>query len=220
MDLLKGCNQLAAACILLQNYPKQGGRHDFFLALGGGLAKSGLPLEDAKALLIPVINASGDEEAGARINDIENTYRKFSGGDLNITGWNQVKEFIDPKAIKKLGEFLEIKISYVVPRTDSNSFDAEVWTTPVSLQSVKVNPMLPEMLPEAIRDFAIDVAYRTDVPLDFTATALICFLGNVMGRKYSVQPKNNNHKWKEFPNLWGAIIADPSSRKSTCNFEK
>jgi hypothetical protein len=217
-EIMSCCNRLAAACLLLQNYPPSGSRHDFFLALSGGLAKSGMALDSAKTLLEPVILASGDDEPGARLTDIENTYLKFSSGDLNLTGWNQATNWIDKKVLKKLGEFLSIKISYVVPRTvsgtGSSSFEAEEWTTPVSIQPIKVAPMLPEMLPEAIREYACDVAHRKNVPLDFPATALICFIGNAMGRKFSIQPKDNDYTWKEFPNLWGMIIADPSSRKS------
>ncbi|MBF0442801.1 MAG: DUF3987 domain-containing protein [Oligoflexales bacterium] len=213
-DLIESCNRLAAACIILQNYPKTGSRHDFFLAVSGGLAKSGVTLENAKKLLEPVIMISGDEELDARLHDVDKTYAKFLSGDQNITGWSRVKEFIDEKSIKKLGEYLSVKINYVVNTSNRTTFDAEVWSDPVSFLPISVDPMLPEMLPEAIRGFACDVAYRKNVPLDFTAVALICFIGNAMGRKFSIQPKRNDESWKEFPNLWGAIIADPSARKT------
>lgn len=84
---------------------------------------------------------------------------------------------------------------------------------PMSLPDVR--PLRPEMLPEAIRDFVMDVSYRQQSPADFIAVTALCAISTVLGRKIRIRPKQNDD-WVVTPNLWGAIIGKPSAMKSPC----
>lgn len=71
----------------------------------------------------------------------------------------------------------------------------------------------PEMLPDTIRSYIMDVADRQQSPPDFVAVAALCGLSALLGRKVLMRPKRYDD-WTVTPNLWGAIIGRPSAMKS------
>ncbi|KTD25447.1 Uncharacterised protein [Legionella lansingensis] len=76
-----------------------------------------------------------------------------------------------------------------------------------------VLPFLPDMLPEAIRDYVFDVAERQQSLPDFVAVTAIVGLSGLLGRKASICPKQFD-SWCVVPNQWGTIIGRPSAMKS------
>lgn len=70
-----------------------------------------------------------------------------------------------------------------------------------------------DMLPEAIRDYILDVADRQQSLPDFVAVAAIVGLAGLVGRKALICPKQLDD-WSVTPNQWGAIIGRPSAMKS------
>src|ERR1035441_11032664 len=73
--------------------------------------------------------------------------------------------------------------------------------------------MTADMLPGALRGYIADVAARQGVPIEFPATACIVAAGSVLGRRLTIRPKGLDN-WTVVPNLWGALVADPSELKS------
>ncbi len=71
----------------------------------------------------------------------------------------------------------------------------------------------PNMLPEAMRGFIMDVANRQQSQPDFVAVAAIVGLSGLLGRKVLICPKQHDD-WEVTPNQWGAIIGRPSAMKS------
>jgi hypothetical protein len=72
----------------------------------------------------------------------------------------------------------------------------------------------PALLPDALRPWCIDIAERMQVPLDLPAVAAVAALGASVMRRALIQPKALDSTWTEYPNLWGAIVADPGLMKS------
>jgi hypothetical protein len=72
---------------------------------------------------------------------------------------------------------------------------------------------VPEMLPENLRPWLLDVAERGQFPFDFLAVAAMSALGSIIGRRCAVYPKQQDD-WHEYPNLWAAIIGRPGAMKS------
>nr|WP_235918909.1 YfjI family protein [Aureimonas psammosilenae] len=72
---------------------------------------------------------------------------------------------------------------------------------------------VPDLLPEALRDYVFDVAERQQSAPDFSAVAALCGLASVIGNKVRIAPKRNDD-WVVVPNLWGAIVGRPSAMKS------
>lgn len=71
----------------------------------------------------------------------------------------------------------------------------------------------PEMLPEPLRGWLVDIAERMNCPLDFVAVASLSMLGSLIGTRCAVRPKLKD-SWIELANIWGGIVAPPSSKKS------
>ena len=70
------------------------------------------------------------------------------------------------------------------------------------------------LLPDDLKDWAVDTAERLDkMPLDYPAIAIVVALGGMVGRRVVVQPKKND-PWVVAPNLWGAAVGSPSTKKS------
>lgn len=127
----------------------------------------------------------------------------------NITDFNDMETLCGLDQVKAIIDSSCASINIVTPI--QNSVNKSPLPLPDSLPSVL--PFNPEMLPEAIRGFVMDVADRQQSPPDFVAVAAICALSAVLGRKVLMHPKQNDD-WKITPNQWGAIIGRPSAMKS------
>src|SRR4051812_39981006 len=55
----------------------------------------------------------------------------------------------------------------------------------------------PELLPDALRPWCIDIAARMQVPLDFPAVAAVAALGAAVMRRAKIQPKALDTSWTE-----------------------
>ncbi|WP_409147135.1 YfjI family protein [Pseudoxanthobacter sp. M-2] len=89
------------------------------------------------------------------------------------------------------------------------------WPHPLPITSTlpPVPPFDPELLPERVRHYVMDVADRQQAPPDFAAVAALCGLAAVLGNTVKIAPKAQDD-WTVTPNLWGAIIGRPSAMKS------
>jgi hypothetical protein len=94
-------------------------------------------------------------------------------------------------------------------------FHEKSWPEPKPIESAlpPVKPFTAELLPDALRDYVLDVADRQQAPPDFAAVAAICGLAALAGNRVRIRPKQNDD-WEVVPNLWGAIIGRPSAMKS------
>lgn len=91
----------------------------------------------------------------------------------------------------------------------------EAWPEPQPLPSAlpPVAPFDIELLPDSLRGWAVDVAERMSVSIDFPAVAMMAMLGGVLGRRAGIAPKRYDD-WTVTPNLWSAIVGRPTSKKS------
>ncbi|MBC6991676.1 YfjI family protein [Hymenobacter sp. BT491] len=90
------------------------------------------------------------------------------------------------------------------------------WPIPAKLTS-RLRPVPPfkeTLFPPALRPALSDVAYRMQCPPDWPAVAWLVMLGAVVGNRCGIRPKQRDTGWVEVPNLWGAIVAEPSSLKT------
>src|SRR6266852_4204681 len=93
--------------------------------------------------------------------------------------------------------------------------EAESWPVPRPLSAAlaEVCPFDPELLPETLRPWVLDVAERLQVPTDYPAAALIVMLAGALGRRARIRPQRQD-SWVVVPNLWGAIIGRYGVMKS------
>lgn len=92
---------------------------------------------------------------------------------------------------------------------------AQAWPDPTPLPDPlpAVAPFDPELLPEALRGWVIDIAERMQCPPDFPAVGAITALSALIGARAVVAPKQQDD-WRVVPNLWGLIIGRPGVMKS------
>lgn len=93
--------------------------------------------------------------------------------------------------------------------------DSGAWPDPVPLPDAlpPVAPFDPELLPEALRGWVMDIAERMQCPPDFPAVGVITALSGLIGARAVVAPKQHDD-WRVVPNLWGLIVGRPGVMKS------
>lgn len=77
----------------------------------------------------------------------------------------------------------------------------------------RVMPWRGELLPAVLQEYVRDVAERTQCPPDFVGVALVVAVSAVVGRKFTIHPKQHDD-WAVVPNQWGVIIGRPSAMKT------
>lgn len=90
------------------------------------------------------------------------------------------------------------------------------WPTPADLtpRLLPVPAFDEKLFPVSLRPALHDLAYRMHCPPDWLAVAWMVMLGAVVGNRCGIYPKQLDTSWLEVPNLWGAIVADPSKLKT------
>ena len=71
----------------------------------------------------------------------------------------------------------------------------------------------PDMLPDALRPWIVDIAERMQCPMEYPAIGGIVALSSVVGRQIGIRPRLRDD-WTVVPNLWGAIVGRPGLMKS------
>ncbi len=89
------------------------------------------------------------------------------------------------------------------------------WSSPQPLTNAlaPVRAFDPLLIPAALRPWIVDVAERTQAPVEYVAVSAMVSAGATLGRKLALRPKRLDD-WHEFANLWGAVIGPPSWMKS------
>ena len=70
-----------------------------------------------------------------------------------------------------------------------------------------------DLLPKVLGDFVLDEADRMPCPPDYIAAAAMVLLGSLIGASCGIKPKTRDD-WLVVPNLYGAVVGDPSAKKS------
>ena len=92
----------------------------------------------------------------------------------------------------------------------------EDWPTPQPITSeLKPVPAFEpaKMLPEPLATWVHQQAYSMACPPEFIAVPVLVTLGSLIGTRCAVKPKRHDD-WIEVPNLWGAVVGPPGSKKS------
>jgi hypothetical protein len=84
---------------------------------------------------------------------------------------------------------------------------------PITTSLPPVEPFMPQLLPEALQAYVLDVAERQQTPADFVAVVAVCGLAAVLGNKVRIRPKQYDD-WTVVANQWGAIIGRPAMMKT------
>jgi uncharacterized protein DUF3987 len=91
----------------------------------------------------------------------------------------------------------------------------DAWHDPRPLKDAlpPVDVFAPDLLPDSLRPWILDVAERTQAPIEYVAVSAMVALGAAVGRRVGARPRRLDD-WQEYPNLWGMVIGPPSWMKS------
>lgn len=84
---------------------------------------------------------------------------------------------------------------------------------PISQKLPPVKTLTSAMMPKLLWDYASNSAERLSVPIEYVLMPLMVSLGSLIGSKLSIYPKMYDN-WEVVPNFYGAIVGNPSSKKS------
>ncbi len=99
--------------------------------------------------------------------------------------------------------------------TTSAAADGTTWPerTPLPSALPEVPNLPPELIPDTLRPWVLDIAERAQIPVEFVAAPAIVALSSVIGRSVGIYPKRHDD-WLVVPNLWGVIIGRPGVLKT------
>jgi hypothetical protein len=90
------------------------------------------------------------------------------------------------------------------------------WPIPKPLASTlpPVEPFDNALFPAPLRPALADLCHRMQCPPDWAATTTLVSIGSLIGARCGIYPKQYDTSWVEVPNLWGAVVAEPSKMKT------
>lgn len=71
----------------------------------------------------------------------------------------------------------------------------------------------PEILPEELRSYIIDVAQRIQCPPEYCAVSALALLSGLIGHKVRMRPKQHDD-WEIVIVLWAVLVGEPSAMKT------
>lgn len=114
-------------------------------------------------------------------------------------------------------EVLQIARSASRYKVDSKSTNEKLLEWGEVKQLPDLNLTAPKMdrsmIPKPVRSWVIDCCERLQVPYDFIMIPFLIALSSVVGRQIAIRPKKND-LYTVLSNLWGALVARPSTFKS------
>ena len=84
---------------------------------------------------------------------------------------------------------------------------------PLPARLPEVPTLPPEMVPEQLRSWLLDVADFNCIPLEYVVTPAVVGLSGMIGRSVVIKPERLID-WMVTPNLWGGIVGRPGMMKS------
>ena len=208
-----------AAIALLATYWPVTGRHEARMALGAILARANWAEEKVIAFVRTVIQIAqpSDREAYVKVSgDTRAAFAKLQRKEP-VTGLPRLAELLGDDVVNAVEKWLDLRQDGSGPVSAVNdSRIALDWPDPRPIQ-LELRPVLPfdadALLPDVLREWAMDEADRMPCAPDFVAAAAMVALGTIIGARCAIKPKEKDD-WLVVPNLWGGLVGLPGAKKS------
>ena len=110
-------------------------------------------------------------------------------------------------ALKYYQSTIATNPDYVKP----DEYNNPTWDEIIPLDDVNLPAFPIDALPDALKDYVVDVAESTQTPIDMAGVASLAIMSIAMQPRYKVVGKSD---WEEQLSLYCMIVAEPSDRKS------
>jgi hypothetical protein len=107
-ELKRAVLHLAVACLLKQNYPGSGQRHEGALVIGGVLARAGWQPDDIQHVMDAVARAAGDDDVRDRIESAVHAVDHKANGS-NVPGLTRLAEVWGQHVADTLGKWFKLR---------------------------------------------------------------------------------------------------------------
>ena len=77
---------------------------------------------------------------------------------------------------------------------------------PIKKDDSKLPKITKDMLPSQIGNWVADVCERIESPLEVGVVNALSLIGNLIGNRVAIKPKQNDYNYLEYPNIWGMVI--------------
>lgn len=110
-------------------------------------------------------------------------------------------------ALKYYQSTIATNPNYIKP----DEYNNPSWDEIIPLDDANLPAFPIDALPDALRDYVVDVAESTQTPIDMAGVASLALMSIAMQPRYKVVGKAD---WEEQLSLYCMIVAEPSDRKS------
>lgn len=110
-------------------------------------------------------------------------------------------------ALKYYQSTIATNPNYIKP----DEYNNHSWDEIIPLDDANLPAFPIDALPDALRDYVVDVAESTQTPIDMAGVASLALMSIAMQPRYKVVGKAD---WEEQLSLYCMIVAEPSDRKS------
>lgn len=137
-----------------------------------------------------------------------------SGGWDGYTPWSSTSSGVEEKAKQQILSRLKTALGTSLDIPTEWEPEPE-WEEPHELAEPMgaVSRLTAEMIPPALRQWSVEIAWRRSCPLEYIAVAAIIVAGSAIGASTSIRPKQKDD-WTEYGNLWGFICGPPGTLKT------
>ncbi len=196
--------RIAAAAALARHWPKEGSRHDAFLALAGILSRAGWPLTDAVAFHRAMYRAlwPGDADMHACVKEVESTFGKNAGAG-ETTGFKTLAGLIDKKV-------LQVALAWLGIRTGSQTQIIE-WPEVVPFLNRNITPLTADLFPGFLGDMVDAVSKATETPIELAGMLGLAVVSACVAKKVIVYPETG---YFEPVNIFTAVSMESGNRKT------
>ncbi len=203
--LANAVSRIAATALLARYWPKEGCRHDAFLALAGILARAGWAVHDAtifhRAVYRALWGAAADLSACEA--EVESTFEKHVlGGE--ITGFHSLAVLMNKVALAAALKWLNIASNPPAPQ-------AVEWPPIAPFLARDVTLLTPELFPGFLGEMVSAVARATETPIELPGILGLAVAAACIAGKVTVSPEAG---YVEPVNIYAAVGMESGNRKT------
>ena len=201
--LMDAVRQIAATALLARYWPKEGSRHDAFLALAGTLRRAGWQLDRAVAFHRAIYSVlwPGCPDMHACATEVESTFKKQDVGG-ETTGFRALSALVLPKTLKVALNWIGI---------GANTTQVTEWPEIVPLATRKTTPLSKDMFPGFLGEMVTAVSRATETPIELPGMLGLAVAAACIAKKVTVSPEPG---YIEPVNIYTAVAMESGNRKT------
>jgi hypothetical protein len=203
--LTQAVARIAAASLLARHWPKEGSRHDAFLALAGILARAGWSREDASVFHRAIYRAlwGGASDFSACDLEVRSTFEKLAGAG-EVTGFQTLAGLIH-------GDVLQTALGWLGIAKHTTAAPVLEWPRIAPFLVRTATPLHASLFPGFLGDMVAAVSQATETPIELPGLLGLGIVAACVARKVTVSPEPG---YEEPLNIFVAVGMESGNRKT------